>query len=99
MLSQLVAKAIASNLRPLVGWLYAVFTAVVLGTAALVGMWYDLKHAVADAERVALEAKESAAEGRTEVRTLAGTVAAHSLEIAVLKSQRARGAAQPEGGR
>lgn len=105
--SQLVAKSIASNLQPLVGWLYAVFAAVALGTATLVGMWYDLKHAVAGAERMAVESKAEAAGGREEVRTLAGTVAAHSLELAVLKAQRARTTAAttttaggaPSGGR
>ncbi len=94
-LSQLVAKSIASNLRPLVGWLYAVFAAVVFGTATLVGMWYDLKHSVAAAERAAAEARASAAEGRTETRTLAGTVATHSMEIAVMKAQRLRAAPPP----
>lgn len=87
-LTELVARAIASNLRPLVGWLYAVFAAVVLGTATLVGMWYDMRHSVAEARRLGAEAKAEAAEGRGEVRALAGTVVTHSLEIAVLKETR-----------
>lgn len=98
MLSQLVARSIATNLRPLVGWLYAVFAAVVLGTATLVGMWYDMRHAVAEAQRLGAEAKAEAAGGRDEVRTLAGTVVTHSLEIAVLKSLRGRNATPAQGG-
>lgn len=43
-LSQLVAVSSASNLRPLVGRLRAVFAAMVFGTATLVSMWHDLKH-------------------------------------------------------
>ena len=87
-LSQLVAESIAHHISPLVRWLYAVFAAVIVGTAFVVGMVYEVKYGITDAKRDAGEAKAtalSALQATTDLRT---TVTGHDRDIAVLKSQR-----------
>lgn len=56
-LSQLVTEAIASNLSPLMKWLYGVFVAVVIGTAFVVGMVADVRTEIKEAKREAVEAR------------------------------------------
>ncbi len=86
-LSQLVADAIAANISPLVRWLYAVFAAVIVGTAFVVGMVYEVKFGITDAKREAGEAKAAASSAMQATTDLRTTVTGHDRDIAVLKFQ------------
>lgn len=87
-LSELVADAIAHNLSPVVKWLYAVFAAVIVGTAFVVGMVYEVKYGIIDAKREAGEAKAAAVSALGAAADLRVTVTGHDRDIAVLKFQR-----------
>ena len=78
-LTSLVTHAIADHLAPLVKWLYATFAAVIVGTAFVVGMVYDVKAGIEEAKREA----RSAGEG---VKELRAAVISHDRDLAVLKS-------------
>lgn len=78
-LSQLVAEAIAQNLKPLMGWAYAVFASVIVGTAFVVGMVYEVRGGIRDAQRDAAQAREA-------VGDLRATVTGHERSITVLDS-------------
>lgn len=79
-LSQLIAEAIKRNISPVVKWLYATFAGVIVGTAFVVGMVYDVKYSIDTARREAAEAKASASD-------LRATVIGHDRSIAVLESR------------
>jgi len=79
-LSQLVAEAISQNISPLIKWLYATFAGVVVGTAFVVGMVYDVKYSIDGAKKDAAEAKAAATD-------LRATVIGHDRSIAVIESQ------------
>ena len=87
-LTQLVAEAIAQHLSPVVRWLYAVFAAVIVGTAFVVGMVYDVKYGITDAKRDAGDAKATAVSAIQLTTDLRAVVVGHDRDIAVLKSQR-----------
>lgn len=78
-LSKLVASAIAANLAPVVRWLYATFATVILGTAFVVGMVYDVKQGIKDATKDAEKAN-------TSIGVLAPTVSTHASKIAVIEA-------------
>lgn len=78
-LSKLVASAIAANLAPVVRWLYATFATVILGTAFVVGMVYDVKQGIKDAAKDAEKAN-------TSISVLAPTVSTHASKIAVIEA-------------
>jgi len=94
-LSQLIADAIAAHLAPVVKWLYAVFAGVIVGTAFVVGMVYDVKYSIVDAKRDADEAKATALSAIQLTTDLRAVVVGHDREIAVLKIQNARGGVKP----
>lgn len=75
-LTDIIARSIGANLAPVVKWLYATFAAVIVGTACVVGMVYDVRAGIAQARREAEEAKELA----THLMTL---VSKHEVRLAV----------------
>lgn len=87
-LTDLVAEAIAHNLSPVVRWLYAVFAAVIVGTAFIVGMVYDVKYGINDAKREAGAAQAAATTAIQASTDLRATVISHDRDLAVLKYQR-----------
>jgi hypothetical protein len=83
-LTHLVTAAIAANLSPLLKWLYGVFLAVVLGTAFVVGMVYDVRSGIEEAKRNAEQARRAAEEMR-------GLVLAHDKSINILEFRATKG--------
>jgi hypothetical protein len=83
-LTHLVTAAIAENLSPLLKWLYGVFLAVVVGTAFVVGMVYDVKGGIEEAKRNAEQARKAAEEMR-------GLVLAHDKSINILEFRATKG--------
>ena len=82
-LTSLVTHAIAEHLSPVVKWLYATFAGVICGTAFIVGMVYDVRTGIRDAQREAREASELG-------KDLRATVVGHDRDIAVIKSHIAK---------
>ena len=85
-LSQLVAEAISRNISPVVKWLYATFAGVIVGTAFVVGMVYDVKYSIDTARREAADAQREAREAAEFGKDLRATVVGHDRDIAVIKS-------------
>lgn len=87
-LSQLVTQAIAAsvsrNFGPILKWLYATFTGVIIGTVFVVGMVYDVRSEVRDAKREATEAKSDA-------QNLRSLVLSHDRSIGILEDRRKGG--------
>lgn len=83
-LTRLLAETIRQNFAPLVKWLYATFAGVIVGTAFVVGMVYDVKSGIENAKRDAYEA-------RREVETMRSTVGEHDRSIAILESHAREG--------
>lgn len=77
---QAVVRALAAHLKPVIHGLYVVISTVVVGTACIVTMVYNVQQGIKDAATTAKEAKEATVELRT-------TVTQHGLDIAVLKAR------------
>ena len=84
-LSQLVTEAIAHNLSPLLKWMYGTFGAVILGTAFVVGMVYDVRYGIIEAKHNASEAQATADKAMQSTVDLRATVIGHDRDIAILK--------------
>lgn len=87
-LSQLVTQAIAEsvgrNFGPILKWLYATFTGVIIGTVFVVGMVYDVKAGIEESKRHAIEAKDA-------VSALRMMVTSHDRSIGILEDRRKGG--------
>lgn len=83
-LSQLVTEAIRDNFHPILKWLYATFAGVIVGTAFIVGMVYDVKSGIESAKREASQATEG-------IKDLRAAVHVHDRDIAVLQSRQKGG--------
>ena len=81
-LTSLITEAIGHNLSPLIRWLYGVFAAVIVGTAFVVGMVYDVKQGIHEAAKDATEAKSASINNKEAIQR-------HETRIAVLESRRA----------
>lgn len=80
-LTSLLGEAISKHISPLMKGIYGLLAASIVGTAFVVGMWYDVRYSVETARREASEARQAAAD-------LRATVIGHDRDIAVLKFQR-----------
>lgn len=78
-LSQLVTQAIGANLSPVMKWLYATFATVIVGTAFVVGMVYDVHQGIK-------EATQSAAQANEAINALKPVVQKHESTLAVLQA-------------
>jgi len=81
-LTQIIGDHISRNIRPLLKWVYAGVTTLVVGTALVVGMWRDLKANAEEAQRDATKALY-----KTE-QHLEPMLNNHETRIAVMESRR-----------
>lgn len=79
-----IGDHIGRNIRPLLKWAYAGVGTLVMGTAFVVGMWYDLKTSTSEAQRDA-----SKALNKTE-QHLEPMINNHETRIAVMEARRTK---------
>lgn len=90
-LSQLVTQAIAAsvgrNFGPILKWLYATFTGVIISTVFVVGMVYDVRAGIQEAKREAGEAKAL-------VEKLSTLVLLHDKQIGIFDDRSRKGGSE-----